>query len=190
MADREFSARMAASVLCRKVVRPVFVSTRTRRYAVAGLLGFLVLTIVILAINPLEHGLSGHYYDNPSWEGEPIHVFQDRVLALDALREQFSLSSEHYSISWTGVIFIPKSGEYFFTTTSDDGSELFIDGQRVVDNSGLHGVVEQAGSLLLGKGVHAISLRYMQGSRGGVFFCVMGAAGKTATTFVDGIPVS
>ena len=31
---------------------------------------------------------------------------------------------------------VPETGEYRFATTSDDGSQLWIDGRHVVDNGG------------------------------------------------------
>eukprot|EP01052_Picozoa_sp_SAG31_P081865 SAG31_NODE_41826_length_274_cov_0.708571_1_plen_41_part_01 len=34
---------------------------------------------------------------------------------------------------------VPTDGSYNFATESDDGSLLYVDGQRVVDNDGLHG---------------------------------------------------
>ncbi|MGD8501940.1 MAG: PA14 domain-containing protein, partial [Phycisphaerales bacterium] len=45
---------------------------------------------------------------------------------------------------------------YTFYTTSDDGSQLFIDGAMVVDNDGTHGMVEQSGTVSLSAGLHDI----------------------------------
>ena len=41
---------------------------------------------------------------------------------------------------------VPTAGDYEFFTNSDDGSILYIDGGIVVDNDGLHGPVNVAGS--------------------------------------------
>ncbi len=41
------------------------------------------------------------------------------------------------------AIEIPATGEYSFYTASDDGSRLYIDEQLVVNNDGLHGMVEK-----------------------------------------------
>ena len=48
-----------------------------------------------------------------------------------------------FSVRWRGVVHCPTAGAYQFSTNSDDGSQLFIDGQLVVDNSGSHGMREQ-----------------------------------------------
>jgi len=41
--------------------------------------------------------------------------------------------------TWTGMLEIMNAGTYQFSTASDDGSHLYIDGTLVVNNGGLHG---------------------------------------------------
>jgi len=41
--------------------------------------------------------------------------------------------------TWTGMLEIMNAGTYQFSTASDDGSHLYIDGTMVVNNGGLHG---------------------------------------------------
>lgn len=67
-----------------------------------------------------------------------------------------------------GLIWIPSSGEYTFFVRSDDGSALKIDGERVVNNDGLHGLRERSGSRVLSQGFHSFRLEYFQllGGRG------------------------
>ena len=59
-----------------------------------------------------------------------------------------------------GYINITTAGSYTFYTASDDGSKLYIDGVQVVDNDGLHGIVEQSGTLTLTAGMHAIEVTF------------------------------
>ena len=70
-----------------------------------------------------------------------------------------------FGIVATGQIWIPEAGTYFFGTNSDDGSELWIDGEMVVDNSGLHGAQDRFGSKDLAAGLHNIV--YYMFERGG-----------------------
>jgi hypothetical protein len=58
-------------------------------------------------------------------------------------------------------------GTYQFATRSDDGSELEVNGQIVVQNGGVHGPQEARGTIPLTRGVHPIRLRYEQA--GGAF---------------------
>ena len=43
-----------------------------------------------------------------------------------------------FSALFTGYIRLMKSGTYQFRTTSGDGSNVYIDGEKVLDNFGLH----------------------------------------------------
>ncbi|MDA1013984.1 MAG: tandem-95 repeat protein, partial [Planctomycetota bacterium] len=65
-----------------------------------------------------------------------------------------------FAAQWTGQIFIAAGGRFEFSTNSNDGSCLFIDGQTIVDNgcrtpdTSANGVVE------LSPGYHDIRLDY------------------------------
>lgn len=54
----------------------------------------------------------------------------------------------------------PRDGAWQFRTTSDDGSRLFIDGDRVVDNDGAHAAISRSGYRRLAAGLHAIRIEY------------------------------
>src|SRR5207247_224487 len=64
-----------------------------------------------------------------------------------------------FSAAWNGYLSILRPGLYFFATTSEDRSRLFIDNEIVVDNTGGHenGI---AGSLQLDGGPHRVVLEY------------------------------
>ncbi|MEY4064712.1 MAG: hypothetical protein RIR26_920 [Pseudomonadota bacterium] len=61
-----------------------------------------------------------------------------------------------------GFLWIPVAGRYTFYLKSDDGSALFIDGDRLVNNDGLHGPVERSGERDLAAGFHTIRVDYFQ----------------------------
>lgn len=66
-----------------------------------------------------------------------------------------------------GLINIPADGIYTFALMSDDGSTLVIDGDKIVDNDGLHSPREIIGQKAMSKGYHPIEVRYFD-SNGGV----------------------
>ena len=68
-----------------------------------------------------------------------------------------------FAFRWRGVLTAPKEGEYKFWTTSDDGSRLFIDGKKVVENGGIHPGQERDGKVKLSAGDHAIEVQYFDG---------------------------
>ena len=61
---------------------------------------------------------------------------------------------------WKGYIYIPQTYGYQFFLESDDGSQLQIDGQMVVDNDGDHNLLEKNGHAYLQQGWHQLSLMY------------------------------
>jgi hypothetical protein len=72
----------------------------------------------------------------------------------------------NFYVRWTGVLKVPKDGNYAFFTESDDGSRLFIDGKLVVDNGGIHGMKEKRGEVELKAGDHPLKLELIQAGGG------------------------
>lgn len=72
---------------------------------------------------------------------------------------------EWFGVQLRGQIIIPSDGSYDFNLVSDDGSRLFIDGQEVIDNDGLHPTRSRSGSIYLTEGTHDIHIDYFQGPR-------------------------
>ena len=73
--------------------------------------------------------------------------------------------SENVGALFTGWIDIPETGEWRLFTNSDDGSKLWVGEQLVVNNDGLHGMVEVGGTIALARGRHQISVGFFE--RGG-----------------------
>lgn len=73
--------------------------------------------------------------------------------------------NEWFSIRYTGTFRLEQGGEYRFRLKSDDGSQLFIDDQLVIDLDGVHDAVSKRGAIELERGVHTIAVRYFQGPR-------------------------
>ena len=71
-----------------------------------------------------------------------------------------------YGMVWDGILDIPEAGDWTFSTSSDDGSVLWINGQQVVDNDGLHGSQTRSGTINLPAGQHDIRVAYFQGGGG------------------------
>ncbi|WP_149275213.1 PA14 domain-containing protein [Pareuzebyella sediminis] len=69
---------------------------------------------------------------------------------------------ETYSVRYTGYIEIENGGSYTFYTDSDDGSKLYIDANLVVDNDGLHGIVEESGTIALSPGLHWLEILFFE----------------------------
>lgn len=70
--------------------------------------------------------------------------------------------TDRFGFRYHGYITVPTDGVYTFSTASDDGSNLLIDGQRVVNNDGLHSLEEKSGSIALAAGLHAMTLDFFE----------------------------
>lgn len=75
-------------------------------------------------------------------------------------------TGEQVALRFTGFLDVPNDELYRFALTSDDGSKLWIDGELVVDNDGLHGAVEQRGARALGQGLHPIEVVWFNATGG------------------------
>jgi hypothetical protein len=126
---------------------------------------FLISLMVYLLARYLTvpSGLEGKYYANPNWQGEPQWVTVDSEISTAVLNKRRRAFSENkFSVEWKGFIWIEKPGSYTFMTASDDGSDLFVNNRRVVDNGGLHGLKKVKGQIHLEPGVYPVYIRYFQ----------------------------
>ncbi len=85
--------------------------------------------------------------------------------------------STDIAFKFTGYFKADKKGMYEFSTSSDDGSLLYIGSKLVVNNGGNHGLRKRAGMIALMPGYHPITI---------VFHQAGGAASVAATVKVPG----
>lgn len=78
------------------------------------------------------------------------------------------MQDEWFAIRFDGNFQIPRDGTYNFGLNSDDGAILYIDGEKVIDNDGLHDAKEIKVGKALKAGRHVLRLDYFQGNRGPV----------------------
>jgi len=104
-----------------------------------------------------DGGLTMTLFGNPSWQGAPTRQERKAPVALPSDAPEGA-----YSIRWKGRMLIERQGKYTFGLNSDDGSELLINGKRIVDNRGQHGAQERMGSIILQAGEHDVEIRYFQ----------------------------
>ena len=78
--------------------------------------------------------------------------------------------NEYFGFHFSGTIRIPRTGRYTFYTSTDDGSQLFVDGKLVVDNSGDHAPQEREGNVELAAGEHPIVVTFYNNGAGYEFY--------------------
>ncbi|HKA14605.1 MAG TPA: PA14 domain-containing protein, partial [Myxococcota bacterium] len=70
--------------------------------------------------------------------------------------------ADNFGLQFIGTLTVAQQGTYLFSTTSDDGSDLRINNQTVVDNDGLHGSHEEQGTIELAPGTYSLRVRFFQ----------------------------
>jgi hypothetical protein len=70
---------------------------------------------------------------------------------------------DNFAAMFYGEVEIITPGSYIFCTNSDDGSDLLVDGEVVVDNDGLHGAQEKCGTATLKAGNAAVQMELFDG---------------------------
>jgi cytochrome c2 len=71
--------------------------------------------------------------------------------------------TNNFGVRFEGFLKIDRDGRYRFDIGSDDGSVLFIDGQKVADSDGVHPHQVKSGTAELKQGLHPVRVDYIQG---------------------------
>lgn len=118
-------------------------------------------------VDVLVSGIQYAYYEG-DWNVLPD--FSKLKPVKDGTLAAFDLSPrnlpEYFGLQYTGYVQVPEEGVYAFFTDSDDGSRLYIGDKMIVDNDGLHGMVEKRGVIALAAGLHPIRVQFFQKSGG------------------------
>lgn len=72
---------------------------------------------------------------------------------------------EYFGVLYEGDFMLLQGGEYGFRLVSDDGSQLYIDGELAINNGGQHEVKSEEEEIFLEAGSHYIRVEYYQGPR-------------------------
>ena len=119
-------------------------------------------------------GLLGQYYANttPATEftGTPL-VRTDPVINFDwnTVSPDPSIPLVNYTVRWTGLVQPLFSELYTFSTTTDDGTRLFVNGQELVNEWIAQSPTTWSGSIALqAQQVYAIEMDFFQATGGAV----------------------
>jgi hypothetical protein len=105
----------------------------------------------------------GQYYANPDLAGGPLFVREDRTIDFDwgTGSPGGGLPADNFSVRWTNT-FRLDGGRYRFTTETDDGVRLLVDGQLVIDKWRLQPATRYTAELRLGGGEHTVVMEYQE----------------------------
>ena len=102
----------------------------------------------------------GNWSKLPNWdelEANQSGMIEDGFFTISKANRK-----DGFGFSFTGDFEIEKSGSYEFFLTSDDGSDLRINDQLIVNNDGVHGNKRVSGKIKLETGKHTIKVGYFE----------------------------
>ena len=110
-------------------------------------------------------GLSGQYYNNMTLSGTPAFTRVDPQIGFNwnGGSPSTGMPATQWSARWNGTITAPQSGTYTFSLDSDDGSRLFINNQKIIDNWNDQAATTKTGTVALTAGQsYSIEVDYYQ----------------------------
>jgi len=137
------------------------VSASTRVYHATGC-GWVDGVVPLHAIPPTclrsasggEIGLTGKYYANPNFEGEPAMCRVDPVVEF-VWKDTTPLSgqwADPFSVRWTGFLVPPRSGTYEIGVSGHNGYKLYLDGDLLCQSDDIHHPLRETCALMLEAG--------------------------------------
>ncbi len=114
-----------------------------------------------------ENGTNFRYYEGYYSSVDQIEktpLIEKGIMPEPSIKD--AKQADHFAFIFTGVIFVPEDGIYEFMTKSDDGSVLYINNIKIVDNDGSHAAISATGRIALKKGYHTYKLAYFEDYEG------------------------
>ncbi len=74
--------------------------------------------------------------------------------------------SDYFIVRQVRPFYAPVSGTYTFRLTNDDGAWLWVNGNEVVKNIGLHPTTSAQGSVYLNAGLHTLAVKFFENGGG------------------------
>ncbi len=97
------------------------------------------------------------------FDAEPIHT--EYVNSINASTQSSLFEGgpvDYFAARYTGQFSAEQAGDFTYFLNSDDGSQLYIDGELVIDNDFTHGAQEKTATITLAAGVHEIEVRFFE----------------------------
>lgn len=132
-----------------------------------GALFFVIMLGVLFTVSASAQGAEatwrGEYYNNPYLAGGPSVVREDPALDFNwgLGSPAVGVPTDNFSVRWSRALTF-EPGRYHFTTVSDDGVRLYIDGNLVLDRWRPMSGEQHTVKINLSAGLHIIRLEYYE----------------------------
>jgi hypothetical protein len=122
-------------------------------------------TTYTYTVNGLNNGLKGEYFNNMAFTGSAILTRVDATVGFDWTggSPDSSINVDNFSARWSGFVQPLYSETYTFSTSSDDGIRLWVNGVQIINNWTNHAAATDTGTITLTAGViYNIVLEYYE----------------------------
>jgi hypothetical protein len=110
-------------------------------------------------------GLQGDYYTGTNFQTLSLSRTDPTVNFSWAGSPGTGVPADNFSVRWTGFVTAQSSETYTFTTRSDDGVRLWVNGQQLVNNWTYHGSTDNSGQIALVAGQsYSIVMEFFEGT--------------------------
>ncbi|AUD01461.1 PA14 domain-containing protein [Spirosoma pollinicola] len=118
-------------------------------------------------------GLLGEYFNNINLSTPIVSSRTDATVNFDWGNNSpipGTVGTDNFSVRWTGQVEAPVTGNYTFSTISDDGVRLWVNGNQVINNWTTHApATDNSNSIALTAGQrYTIKMEYFESSLGAV----------------------
>lgn len=108
-----------------------------------------------------EQGLSAAYFDNADLTGATVTRIDPTVdFDWGQGSPDPAIGPDTFSVRWTGQVQVDRAETYTFTTTSDDGVRLWVDGKLLIDAWTDHSKREDTAEVALTEGRHDLRMEF------------------------------
>ncbi|NDP27512.1 MAG: T9SS type A sorting domain-containing protein [Flavobacterium sp.] len=118
------------------------------------------------SVNGLSNGLKGEYFNNKTLSDPPVLTRTDATVNFNLWgtgSPDPSINTDGFSVRWSGYVQPQYTELYTFTTRSDDGIKLSVNGVEIITNWTDHGAINNSGTIALTAGVrYDIVLEYYE----------------------------
>ncbi|GJM21207.1 MAG: hypothetical protein DHS20C15_11220 [Planctomycetota bacterium] len=112
-----------------------------------------------------QQGLQGEYFDSTDLV-QLVEVRVDPEIDFTAWASSPSgtqvTPDNAYSERWTGFVLVDEPGDWTFSTYSNDGVRLWVDGNLIIDDWTQHAAKIDTGTLNMSSGWHSVRLEHFQ----------------------------
>jgi len=122
------------------------------------------------SVSGLVSNCTGEYYNNTDLSGSPALVRSDAVINFywaPGVSPGIGINTGYYSVRWTCAISTATAGGHTFTVLTDDGMNVWVDGNYLISAWQDQSPSTYSNSIYLNAGAHVVRVEYYNRTMGG-----------------------